>query len=240
MTLNKIIILCSVAIVLFSCKKDDATPPKADFLVYNAFCIAPCEVYFFDESERAVSYSWDFGNGVTSTNKDDTISFQYGGNYLVGLEVTAANGVTDLKQKVVTILNADTMFISNIELQQYKTLTTSWTPWDQDETFGEDFYVNILQNGNLIYTSDSIPFSNKSASDLPLTFIVDQILSDDQGTYEIQLFDKDTVTSDDYLGSVSFTPLDYNNSTNPNPPTQIILENSADSLRVRLDLLWLN
>ncbi|MEZ4937362.1 MAG: PKD domain-containing protein [Crocinitomicaceae bacterium] len=225
---------------LIACKKEDATPPSANFLAYNVSCIAPCEVYFFDESERAVSWSWNFGNGQTSSKKDDTITFQHAGNYEVKLEVTAENGVADSKIKWITILSADTMFVSNVELLQYKTLTTSWTSWDVDEHVGEDFYIDIKENGNLIYSGDTVAFSNKSSADLPLAFILNRSLAEDQGTYEILLYDKDTLSANDFLGSVSFSPLDYNNATNINPPNQITLESISDSLIVRLNVSWLN
>lgn len=239
---NTSFIVVSILLVqlLLACKKENTTPPFADFLAYNVNCIAPCEVYFFDESERAVAYSWDFGNGETSTLKDDTVTYQFAGNYAVTLEVTAENGVMDTKTKTVTVLAADTMFINAIQLLQYKTLTTSWTPWDADETAGEDFFIEINENGNLFYINDTSAFSNKSTSDLPLSFILNRSFADDQGTYEILLYDKDTLSANDYLGSVSFSPLDYNNASNPNPPTQIILESSNDSLIIQLDVSWLN
>ena len=241
MTLNRLYLFIVLCVgILFSCEKDDNTPPKANFLVYDSNCIAPCEVQFFDESERAISFAWDFGNGETSSAKDDTIMYQEPGNYLVSLVVTASNGATDNVGKVITILSADTMYLLDLELHQYKTLATSWNAWDVGETLGEDFYINIKENGNLIYTNDTSAFSNKTVADLPLTFITNQTLIDDQGSYEIELYDKDSLSIDDFLGSVSFTPLDYNNATNPNPPTQIILENPADSLIVKLNVAWLN
>ncbi|MCB0477935.1 MAG: PKD domain-containing protein [Crocinitomicaceae bacterium] len=242
MILNKIKQGLALGLLVFfgSCKKENTTPPLADFLAYNVACVAPCEVYFFDNSERAVAWSWNFGDGQTSTLENDTNTYQFAGNYKVELLVTAENGTTDSKIKWITVLPADTMFVSDIQLLQYKTLTTSWTEWDLDETSGEDFYIDIKQNGNLIYSGDTVAFSNKSTADLPLSFILNQVFADDQGTYEILLYDKDTLSANDFLGSVSFSPLDYNNSSNPNPPTQITLESPSDSLIFQLNVSWLN
>jgi PKD repeat protein len=240
MTLNKVVFIFLLSLSFWACKKENGTPPVADFVAHNAPCVAPCEVYFFESSERTISYEYDFGNGITSTNKDDTVLYQFSGFYEVALKVTAENGEEDIKKKGVLILPADTMFITSVELIQYKTKTTSWTDWDVDETLGEDFYMNVKQNGALLQNNDSIPLSNKFPSDLPLTFIMNQHLFDDQGVYELLLYDKDTLSSDDLLGSVTFSPLDYNNSGNPNPPSQITLTNVGDSLIVNVNVVWLN
>lgn len=240
MTLNKSFFYILILFILGSCKQDDAVPPKADFFVYNTFCIAPCEVYFFDNSVRAVSYLYDFGDGNTSTLAIDTNLYTLGGAYEVKLTVTAANGTTDTKIKNIWIGNPDTMSLSSLDLIQYKTVDPFFQPWDQAETLGDDFYIHIYQNGTLIYNSDTIPKSNVLPNQLPVNFNLDTLrLADAQVNYEIQLYDKDSLSTDDFLGSVNFTPGDYNNSVNPNPPTTILLENQSDSLQISLNVVWL-
>ena len=50
------------------------------------------EVSFKNQSVNAQSYSWNFGNGKTSTQKDPTITYGSAGTYSVSL--TASNGET--------------------------------------------------------------------------------------------------------------------------------------------------
>ena len=50
------------------------------------------EVTFRNQSTNAQSYSWNFGNGKTSTQKDPTITYSSAGTYSVSL--TASNGET--------------------------------------------------------------------------------------------------------------------------------------------------
>jgi PKD repeat protein len=50
---------------------------------------------FENDSKNAVSYLWDFGNGVTSTEKVPTYAYPSCGYYSVKLTVTDSNGKTD-------------------------------------------------------------------------------------------------------------------------------------------------
>lgn len=222
-----------------ACTEQSGTPPVADFFVYNVPCVAPCEVYFFDHSERAVSYQYNFGNGTSSNLQNDTVLYQSAGENLVELTVTAENGLSHSKKKNILILPADTMVLLNMELLQYKQLTSSWVSWDLDETLGEDLYVNITYNGTILFTSDSIALSNMMSSDLPISFNLNSTyLFDDQGMFQVLLYDKDSLSSDDLIGFVEFSPMDYNNSSNSNPASSILLENMSDSLRLNLEVDW--
>ena len=80
------------------CKsKDMGTPPAssiADFsYVTDNQGYAPCQVTFTNLSLNATGYSWDFGNGTTSTEANPTTSYSKPGLYNVKLTCTPINEV---------------------------------------------------------------------------------------------------------------------------------------------------
>ena len=56
-----------------------------------------------DPDGSIVSWYWDFGEGNTSTEQNPTHGFAFYGSYTVALTVTDDDGLTDIKQKLVTI-----------------------------------------------------------------------------------------------------------------------------------------
>jgi gliding motility-associated-like protein len=67
-----------------------ATSPRSS-------CMAPFTVYFSDSSTNAASYSWNFGDGSTSTLENPSHTYLSQGSYTVTLTITAANGCTSIK-----------------------------------------------------------------------------------------------------------------------------------------------
>lgn len=61
------------------------------------------QLNFINESVNAVSYLWDFKDGFTSTQPNPTHIFQVGGNYDVELEVTDAQGCTNVFSQEIAI-----------------------------------------------------------------------------------------------------------------------------------------
>ncbi len=98
--------LLSVIFTLSTCTKED--PPemipqtKASFDVSNNNCIAPCEVGFTNKSQNAQSFSWNFGDGTTSTDKDPSHTYDEDGSYQVTLTASGNQG-NNLTQATVTI-----------------------------------------------------------------------------------------------------------------------------------------
>lgn len=73
------------------CKEDDPLKPStvADFdYVMSNGSFAPTEVTFTDKSANAIGYSWDFGNGETSTEQNPSVVYTTPGTYEVTLTVT--------------------------------------------------------------------------------------------------------------------------------------------------------
>ena len=60
---------------------------SADFsaLEDTAFCFTPVNLNFTSEGSNIQNFSWDFGNGVTSTNRNPSVIFQNQGSFTVEL-----------------------------------------------------------------------------------------------------------------------------------------------------------
>ena len=57
-----------------------------------------------NNSENAVSYLWDFGNGKTSTKENPSYAYKMHGNYIISLTVTDKFGNTDIHSKELIVL----------------------------------------------------------------------------------------------------------------------------------------
>jgi PKD repeat protein len=71
----------------------------ADFSADPTSGEAPLTVEFTDESDGAVSWLWDFGDGTTSTEQNPTHTYTHAGEYTVSLEITCELGVEDTETK---------------------------------------------------------------------------------------------------------------------------------------------
>jgi FOG: PKD repeat len=79
--------------------------PVADFVGTPTNGLAPLNVSFTDRSQGTnLTYSWDFGDGTTSTAKDPKHTYTTEGTYTVKLTVTNVYGTnTATKDKYITV-----------------------------------------------------------------------------------------------------------------------------------------
>ncbi len=95
-----IISLFMLAFTFFLACEDNQ--PIADFTIINNNCEAPCEVGFSNFSTNADAFSWDFGDGNSSTLSEPTNEYTEAGTYTVTL--SAFNGLeVDNFQLTVTV-----------------------------------------------------------------------------------------------------------------------------------------
>ncbi|MBN2348096.1 MAG: PKD domain-containing protein [Bacteroidales bacterium] len=106
--MKKSILLLLVSIsLLIGCKKDDDGPPDPE--VKSRFTVANDEYDGFkvnikNDSEEALTYEWNFGDGNTGTQSDTAFSYTYSSTGTFTITLVAINGdVTDLSSKDVTI-----------------------------------------------------------------------------------------------------------------------------------------
>ncbi|MDT8357568.1 MAG: PKD domain-containing protein, partial [Methanomicrobiaceae archaeon] len=78
-------------------------PPEAVFSPASSSGKAPYTVQFTDASTGAIAWSWDFGDGISSTEQDPSHTYQLPGTYTVTLTVTSAEGLSDTATGTVSI-----------------------------------------------------------------------------------------------------------------------------------------
>ena len=77
--------------------KEFVAPAEPDFIALDTSGDAPFEVAFFDLSDGAQSWLWDFGDGGTSTEQDPEHTYTQPGVYTVSLTVTNLDGLSATK-----------------------------------------------------------------------------------------------------------------------------------------------
>ncbi|MEL6924001.1 MAG: S8 family serine peptidase [Bacteroidota bacterium] len=84
----------------------DAVAPLADFS--SAFVVEGSDstglVGFQDQSEGAIAWIWDFGDGNTSEDQNPQHEYTEVGSYLVSLTVISADGCANVKTSVIEVL----------------------------------------------------------------------------------------------------------------------------------------
>ena len=84
--------------------REPVQPPIADFKGVPQSGVVPLVVSFTDLSlNQPTSWSWDFGDGATSTEQNPTYTYTTPGTYTVALTVTNSAGIdTAIKEQFVT------------------------------------------------------------------------------------------------------------------------------------------
>lgn len=102
-----VLLVLPLMIIALGCKKDEepAAKPVASF----QFTVDPDEdgtflkVTFENFSQNTDTYSWDFGDGNTSTDESPTYTYGEPGDYTVTLTATATDGTTAEKSEDLSL-----------------------------------------------------------------------------------------------------------------------------------------
>lgn len=79
-----------------ACKKKETTgneKPVASFSISGFESAVPCVINFINNSQKATSFEWSFGDGSTSSTFNPTHTYTLNGTYLLKLKVTGPGGV---------------------------------------------------------------------------------------------------------------------------------------------------
>ncbi len=112
---------------------------EAEFSVHFTPCTFPAVVSFENESEHAVHYFWDFGNGFTSTEPELQQIYTEPGYYtitLVAIDSSSCNGADTMQFEIflpppasVSVSGSDTICLGQqLLLQAAGGVSYSWSP----------------------------------------------------------------------------------------------------------------
>lgn len=101
-----------LSLALFSCKRS----PEAHFSVNKINPEVGQEVLFNNESNNAVDYEWDFGDGYISDDPNPSHVYTGTGSFDVVLTVWSSNGLSD---KATITINVMIPTLLEIEVREY-------------------------------------------------------------------------------------------------------------------------
>lgn len=214
--------------------KKQVPMPIVGFSKAGDLTFAPCNATFTNTTQNAVSYSWDFGDGKTSTLQNPIHLYTSGGMYNVVLTAMNSEGATANLTKQVIVGNAPTKLnITQVSLTGFPATMTNGAGWDSGS--GPDPYYEVTDypSGTTYYSSDY--FSDITVTSLPKTYAVHTIpLNSVDANYQILLYDYDPIGSE-FMGGYYFKFRDFMPTNGDAYPTQINIGTTGVTLKVTIE-----
>ena len=144
---------CSDSVLLNNAIKVHPNP-VADFTVQITDNDLRNPVLFINTSTNAIQYSWQFGDGNSSTEKNPEHSFAYNKGYKVMLIATSNKNCTDTIEKGININPSGTLFVPNIFTPNGTGENAFFTPKGNKL---KEYHIQIFSTyGQLIWESTKI------------------------------------------------------------------------------------
>ena len=121
--------------------------PVAQFTVEADDKKAPAEILFKNESEKAESYFWDFGDGTFSTDTSPVHRYNQSGNYVVTLKATRGNRESEKEVRLQVMPPEGCLIEIETEFGTMIAELYDETPLHRDnftKLAGEGFYDSLL------------------------------------------------------------------------------------------------
>ena len=240
--------VCSVfALLLLSmpaCKKEEPTTTNntnttaaavADFTISGNNSYTFNTVTFTNASTNAATYSWDFGDGGTSTLKDPTHTYTASGTFTVTLRALNSAGTANVVTKTVVVIARPTSLkIVRITVTDMPFIDGNGAGWDSFN--GPDVFYQLTDHATSSVLSSGNKINDVVQASLPLfwTYSTPYLIADLTKQYNVLLYDYDTPDPDDYIGGTGF--LFSNLSTAVTYPTT--LTSNYNGVYVSLEVQW--
>lgn len=209
--------------------------PTANF-TFTGAGTAPSNVSFTNTSTNATSYSWDFGDGTSSTAVNPNKTYTTGGSFSVILTATNAAGNNQIS-KIVNIAAPPTKVkITKVTITNMPFVDGNGSSWDF--LSGPDVFFNIIdQASNVLVNGTSSRINDVTSSMLPISwnFTTPFEITDFNVSRFIDVWDYDTPDADDNIGYVGFVMNNYTSGSNPYPTS---VTKTQNGITVKLDLVW--
>lgn len=159
------LLIALLAIFLFSCDDDDdpsGPTPVPSFTQDRLIIEAGETVTFTNTTTDGASYSWDFGDGGTSTSESPNHTYASTGTFEVVLTATGSGGISQTTSGTVTV---GQRYAVAIEVTSINFENANMEPWDADS--GPDILFGFAKS-----TDESISLFDLGedyiAEDLPV------------------------------------------------------------------------
>lgn len=167
MTFKPYFYIIFLAVISMSCR------PMAKFTYSQEENHAPSAVKFMNESNKAESYSWDFGDGNTSAEANPEHRYFLSGKYNVVLEATKGNKTKKTTKEIVIDAPKECLVIVSTDFGDMVIQLYDETPKHRDnfvklieEGYYDDLLFHRVISGFMIQGGD--PKSRNAASGAPL------------------------------------------------------------------------
>jgi len=135
-------LLISLLFLLGACAK-----PIANFSYSTSDESAPANVKFNNDSKKAETYEWSFGDGNTSSEASPNHKYSSSGNYTVTLKAKKGNKTTTMEKKVIIDAPESCLVELETEFGTMTILLYDATPKHRDnfiKLVEEEFYNDLL------------------------------------------------------------------------------------------------
>jgi PKD repeat protein len=207
--------------------------PSPNFAITGNGGTAPCVVSFVNTSTNATSYSWNFGDGGSSFSTNPSHTYSIGGDFTVTLTATNSAGSKSVSETVSIVDKQMTqvkiMKVTLVGMPFTNSSGVSWDPFD-----GPDVYFNLTDKfSNILSDGSGAKKSDITSSSLPTawTYSNGYLISDLNEGIFVDLWDYDTLDSDDYITYIGFLMSDY--TTYPSSVTK-----TQNGITLKFDLVW--
>jgi PKD repeat protein len=211
-TIFPFVLMAGMLVFTESCKKKESSEPApvADFTFTGDSVMAPAAVVFTNASKNATEYLWEFGDNITSTDKDPGYTYAAGGNYTVKLTAKGPGGSNTVSKNLFILDAPKSCVIKNVSVTQMPFADGNGAGWDLFD--GPDVCYKITNaNGDVLVDGTSARFDNTAAGNLPRSWTVNPAhnISPLNTARNIQILDYDLLDPSDVIGSVAFNPNNY-------------------------------
>ena len=152
-------------------EQSESLVPAANFSSNVTTGYAPLSVKFNDSSENASEWSWDFGDGNSSTYQNPEHTFLTSGNYTVNLTVTNENGSSSKVTEITVLEKLEPLvpaanFSTNITTGyaplyvQFNDSSENGNEWNWD--FGDENSSTEQNPEHTFFTSRKLPCQSDS------------------------------------------------------------------------------
>ena len=235
-----------ITLILIICipsctKTENQKLPVADFTFSPSGGYKPFTAIFSNTSENAESFSWDFGNGDYSTERNPSTTYLNDGVYSVTLTAKNSSGTNKITKSITVKAAPISVTFGDISILDFPETDASGNNWDSplSGSYPDVYFVIKDNSSNVLYTLNTANRKeNLRKIDLPSLFSAPAngfyTLTDLTKGFGITLYDSESIISDQFMGGVILNSATLNLISNGNLPTYYDLSYGDYSFRIKL------